>query len=138
MRASRIVRVIRPAPAAGAIALAVDVLYLALLAAQNDPTGSREAFVSATLAGCAALAFSAFLLPPALGAGVLALAGVTLAAWSVLAIFSIGLLLAPAAALALVALGHELPTARGAGVAAAAGAGVASLLLVVVGLVWTS
>lgn len=137
MRASRIVRVLRPAPAAGAIALAVDVLYLALLAAQGDPTGSREAFVSATLAGCAALAFSALLLPPALGAGALALAGVTLAAWGFLAIFSIGLLLVPAAALAFVALGDELPAARGAGIAAVAATGVA-LLVVVVGLAWTS
>ena len=136
MRVLRLARIAGPAPAAGAIALAVDVLYLALLAGQGDPAGSREAFVSATLAACAALAFSARLLTPAAKAGALSLAGVTLAVWAFLAIFSIGLLLVPAAVLALVALADSLRSGRLAASAAAAGA-VVALLVVVAGIAWT-
>jgi hypothetical protein len=127
----------RPAAAAAVLALGVDVLYLVVLAAQNDQTGSREVFVSGSLAASAALALGSALLPPAYRAGALAWSAATLAGWGVLGLLSIGLLLLPAAALAIVALGSGLESGRAAGLAAAAGT-AAALLTVVAGLAWTS
>jgi hypothetical protein len=132
MRALRIARGIRPGYAVAVLALAVDGLYVAVIAQQGTGVTSRVAFVAASLAGAGMVCASAELVAgPASGVGA-AWAAATLWIWTVLGSASIGLLIAPGAVLATLALTRRKGTALevGAGIAAA-------LLLAVAGLAWT-
>ncbi|HET7567662.1 MAG TPA: hypothetical protein VFJ91_06700 [Gaiellaceae bacterium] len=123
----------RPAVAAALLALAVDLVYLVVIASQGDGAGSRVGFVAASLA-CAALAvLGSQALTPRPRAALLGWAAATLWIWTALAIASIGLLVAPAAALSL----HTLLRQPGGRVAPLAGAALA-VLVVAVGLAGTS
>jgi hypothetical protein len=123
---------------AAALALAVDAVYLVVLASQGNSTGSREALVACSLAGAAGALLASPVLAPQGRAGLLAWSAATLAAWALLGIASIGLLLVPSAVLAVVALGHALDTPpRGARSAALAGT-CGALAIVVAGLALTA
>jgi hypothetical protein len=82
---------------AAALALAVDGVYLAVLASQGDSTGSREGLVAASLAAAAAALLAPRALPPQARSGLLAWSAMTLASWTLLGAASIGLLLGPSA-----------------------------------------
>lgn len=124
--------------AAALLALVVDAVYLAVLASQGGSTGSREGLVASSLAAAAGALLAPPVLAPPLRAGLLAWSAATLGCWALLGAASIGLLLVPSAALAVVALSRSLDPASHAGrLAALAGAGIA-LAVVVAGLALTS
>jgi hypothetical protein len=128
----------RAAAASAVLALAVDVVYLSVLARQGGATGSREGLVSASLAAAAAGALGASVLPSPFRPGLLAWSAGTLGSWAVLGLASIGILLAVPAALGFVALGRALD-AGAVGDRRAAVVGVAcALILVGAGLSVTS
>jgi hypothetical protein len=131
MRALRIGIGGHPAYAAAVCAFAVDALYLALIAHQENG-GSRVGFVAASLAA-AGVAAGAGEIPDLPAGGLVgAWAAATLWIWVLLASLSIGILVVPAAIFATISLrcrpAH--PFAIGAGIALA-------LLIAVAGLVWT-
>lgn len=99
-------RTLWPAPAAAVAAALVDGLYLWLIAAEGEGqlTSGRVLFVATSL-GAAALALAAGVRArrPRSRAVAFGAAGATLAVWTVLGAFSIGILLLPAAILAILA-----------------------------------
>jgi hypothetical protein len=126
------------AAVAAVLALAVDGVYLAVLSSQGDPKGSREALVTGSLAAAAGALLAPPALAPRLRTGLFAWAATTLGSWALLGMASIGLLLVPSAALAVVALGCALePSPHGARLAAAAGC-CGALAVVAAGLSLTS
>jgi len=131
MRALRIARGIRPGHAAAVLAFAVDGLYLVVIAQQGTGVTGRVAFVAASIAGAGAVSAAAELVAGLGGELAAAGAAATLWIWTVLAAFSIGLLVAPAAVLATVALMRRQRTQLAVvlGIAAA-------LLIAAAGLVW--
>jgi hypothetical protein len=133
MRALRIAGGIRPGHWAALLAFAVDGLYLAVIARQDTGITGRVAFVALSIAGAGAVCATAELIP-GLAAGVAAAwAAATLWIWTLLGAASIGILVAPAGVLAVVALTRRRETAF----AVAAGI-AAALLTAVAGLAWTS
>ena len=117
---------------AGLLALAVDELYVAVVAAQGS-AGGREALVASTLAFAAAAAFAAPAVADLPRALLLGWAAGTLWLWTLLGLASIGLLIAPSAALALYAL-LRTPGNRLAPLASAA----AAVFVVTFALSWTA
>jgi hypothetical protein len=118
-----------------ALALAVDVTYVVLIRNQDTPATSRVPFVAASLAAAAVAALVPA--PPRVRGGLLAWAATTLLAWALLGAASIGLLLLPAALLALIAQTRV----QQPGVAAVAGTLVGAagaILTVAAGLALTS
>ncbi|HET7571531.1 MAG TPA: hypothetical protein VFJ77_02545 [Gaiellaceae bacterium] len=124
----------RPAAAtlAGLLAVLVDVLYVAIVAAQGD-AGGREALVAASLALAAAAAFASPATSELPRGLLLGWAAGTLWLWTLLGLASIGLLIAPAAVLALYALVRS-----SAGLLAPLGGAAAAVLAVTFGLAWTA
>jgi hypothetical protein len=119
---------------AAGIALAVDVLYIAIIQSEGEGelTSGRVLFVAACLGGAGLALISAQFVGPKARAILVAGAAAMLAAWTVLT-FSIGLLLVPAAILAGYAAGQVVAEARREAFLAAAGA----VVLVAVGLLLT-
>jgi hypothetical protein len=121
--------------AAAGIALAVDALYLVIIwnEGEDELTSSRVVFV----AGCLAAAALALTWGVVLGSRARALlftaATAMLAVWTILAAFSIGLLLIPAVLFAALATGKVSAGSRGEAALAALG----PVVVVAVGLVLT-
>jgi hypothetical protein len=132
MRALRIARGIRPGHAAALWAFAVDGLYVSLIAQQETGINGRVVFVAASIAGAGAACAAAELSDGFAGGVGAAWAAATLWIWTMLAIFSIGILVAPAGALAVAALTRRHTSAF----AIASGIG-AALLTAAAGLAWT-
>jgi uncharacterized membrane protein YhaH (DUF805 family) len=107
---------IHPGYMAAALALAVDGLYLALIAQQGNGGGSRVAFVAASIAAAGVAAAAAEGSAALAGGLAAAWAAATLWIWAVLAL-SIGILVVPAAIFATIALtrrrAHPLVIAAG-------------------------
>jgi len=114
-------------------AFAVVGIYLVLIAQQGDGGGSRVAFVAASIATAGVAAAAAESSETAAGALAAAWAAATLWVWVLLAAFSIGLLIVPAAIFSTLALRcrrpHPLVVAAGI---------VLALLIAGAGLAWTS
>jgi hypothetical protein len=132
MRALQLPPRLGAATLAGLLALAVDALYVAVIAAQGS-AGGREALVASTLAFAAAAAFAAPAVSDLPRAVLLGWAAGTLWLWTLLGLASIGLLIAPSAALVLYAL-FRTPGGRLAPLASAA----AAVFVVTFGLSWTA
>ena len=132
MRALRIAQGLRPGYAAAVLASAVDGLYLAVISHQDTGITSRVAFVAASIAGAGAISAAAELAAGLKGGVAATWAAATLWTWTALGAFSIGLLVAPAAVLATVALTRRNETA----LAIAPGI-VAAVLTAAAVLVWT-
>ncbi len=126
-----------PATGAAVLALAVDVLYLAVIRGEGEPVGSRVGFVAASLAAAAVAVLGAALLPPTVRLGFLGWAAATLGAWAFLGGFSIGLLLVPSLVLTVVAADRAAAGAPRAGRAALTGV-AAAVAVVVLGLYVTA
>jgi hypothetical protein len=133
MRALRIARGIRPGYAAAVLALAVDGLYVAVIAQQDTGITSRVAFVAASVAGAGVVSATAELVAGLGGEVAAAGAAATLWVWTVLGILSIGLAVAPAAVFATGALMRRQQAAFGIALGIAA-----ALLIATAGLAWTS
>jgi hypothetical protein len=123
---------VHPAYIAAACALAVDGLYLAVIAQQGDGGGSRVAFVAGSIAA-AGVAAAAAEGSAALAAGLVAAWAVgTLWIWVFLGVFSIGILIIPAGIFATIAL-----TRRPANALVIAPGIALAFLTAVAGLAWT-
>jgi hypothetical protein len=123
---------IHPGYAAALCALAVDGVYLALIAQQGNGGGSRVVFVAASI-GTAGVAAATAEGCAGLAAGVAAgWATATLWTWVVLGGASIGILVVPAGIFATVALTRR----RAQPFVVAAGIAIA-LLIAAAGLAWT-
>lgn len=95
-----------PAAIAAALTLAVDGVYLAVIASEGEGqlTSSRVVFVAASLAATAGALLAALATERALvRAALLCLAAATLLTWTVLGALSIGILVLPAAVAAAAA-----------------------------------
>ncbi|HEU5214520.1 MAG TPA: hypothetical protein VFU30_03175 [Gaiellaceae bacterium] len=133
MRACCAVLGVHVAYMAAFCAFAVDGLYVALIAQQGNGMGGRVAFVAGSLASAGlaiAVAQDAGRLADGVAAG---WAVATLFIWMILGAASIGILVAPAAIFAMIALSRL----RAPSFAVAAGAALA-LLTAAAGLVWTA
>lgn len=91
--------------AAAAIALAVDALYLVIIAneGEGELTSGRVLFVAGCVAGAAVALTWGLALGPRARALLFAAAAAILVVWTLLGAFSIGILLAPAAVFAVLA-----------------------------------
>lgn len=90
---------------AAAIALAVDALYLLILwgEGEGEITSARGVFVASCVAGAAVLLVGGVAQHGRTRAILFAAAAAILVAWTLLGVFSIGILLAPGAVLAVLA-----------------------------------
>jgi hypothetical protein len=123
------------ATAAAALALLVDVLYLLIIHSQGDEDfrTARVGFVAGCIAAAALVLVLGSITTPKVQAGLFAAATALLAAWALVGIFSIGLLLVPAAVMAGLAAGGVATRRRSETAIGAFGA----LVLVVAGLALT-
>jgi hypothetical protein len=133
MRALRIAGGVNlPAYAAAFLALAVDGIYLTVIAHQGNG-GSRVAFVAGSLALAAVAVAAAESIGTVTGGFSASWAVGTLWVWTVLGALSIGLLIAPAGVLATTSLMRRQTPAA----VVMAGIGLA-LLTAAAGLAWTA
>ena len=133
MRACCAVLGVHVAYVAAFCAFAVDGLYIALIAQQGNGMGGRVAFVAGSLAA-AGVAIALGQDSGKLAGGVVAgWAVATLFIWMVLGAASIGILVAPAAIFAMIALSRL----RAHSLALAAGVALA-VLTAASGLAWTA
>ena len=121
--------------AAAAIAVAVDALYLVIIAneGEGELTSGRVLFVAGCVAGAAVALTWGLVLGPRARALLFAAAAAMLVVWTLLGAFSIGILLAPAAVFAVLATATVGSGSRRDSVLAAVGA----LVLVAAGLALT-
>ncbi len=97
--------------AAALVATAVTVLYAYVIARQGDDDGRRPWLIGASLLTASLLLLASTLVPRSpTRLLLLSLASFTLVIWTVLGALSIGVLLLPAALLALYATGHATPS----------------------------
>jgi hypothetical protein len=133
MRVLRIAGGVHPAYAAAFCAFAVDGFYLAVIGQQGEGGGSRVALVAGSLAAAGFAAGAAAGLGTVAGGLAASWAVGTLWIWAFLGMFSIGMLVVPAAIFATAAL------TRRSAPAAVVTAGLAlALLTAVAGLAWTA
>lgn len=123
---------IHPGFAAAFCAFAVDAVYLVVIAQQGNGGGSRVAFVAASIATAGVAAAAAETCTGAAAGLSAAWAAATLWIWVLLGVFSIGIVIVPAAMFATVALRRRRaqPLAIAAGIACA-------LLIAAAGVAWT-
>jgi hypothetical protein len=122
---------IHPGYAAAVCAFAVDALYLALIAQQGNG-GTRVGYVAGSIAAAGVAAGAAEGMAAFTGALSAAWAATTLWVWVLLGVFSIGILVVPAAIFATVVL-----TRRQAPIVAITAGMALALLTAVAGLAWT-
>jgi hypothetical protein len=123
---------IHPGYAAAFCAFAVDALYLVVIAQQGSGGGSRVAFVAASIATAGVTAAAAEICAGAAAGLSAAWAAATLWIWVLLGVFSIGILIVPAAIFATVALTRRRPHSL-----AIAGGIASALIIAAAGLAWT-